>query len=103
MTIYVAGPISGRPKYNRPQFEEARREIEAKGHTALIPHDYTEGLLHLGCPALIWCLSMCKCVDVLLSCDAVLFLEGWEHSAGARREHDLAMEHGKTIYYYSLP
>ena len=102
MTIYIAGPMSGHKDYNLPQFEAMRNIVQGRGHIGLIPHDYSREFLSIRCPAMIWCLSMVRCVDVMLSADAVLFLDGWEHSAGARREHEIARAHGKTIYYYSL-
>jgi hypothetical protein len=32
-------------------------------------------------------------------CDAVLFLEDWEQSTGAREEHAIALDCGKWVYY----
>lgn len=42
MRLYVIGPVSGREGDNREAFEEARRELEAAGFKATIPHDKIE-------------------------------------------------------------
>ncbi len=39
MRLYVIGPVSGHEGDNREAFEEARRELEAAGFKATIPHD----------------------------------------------------------------
>lgn len=42
MRLYVIGPVTGREGDNREAFEEARRELEAAGFKAVIPHDVVD-------------------------------------------------------------
>lgn len=90
MKIYIAGPISGIALYNRPAFEKARAILSRDGAICIIPHDiYTPS--NNPCPAVIWCEAMLKCLPVIESCNAVYFLDGWERSAGSRREMKMAI------------
>jgi hypothetical protein len=81
MHVYLAGPMTGYPDYNRPAFHAAQRWLEARGHSVINPahHDITDGtweqylalalhVIHAGQP------------------DAIVMLPGWQASRGARLE-----------------
>ncbi len=96
MTVYIAGPVSGIPGYNMPLFRDTARRLARIDIGSIIPHDvYSPG--DHRCPALIWCEAMIACIPVLLSSDAVVFLDGWKNSAGCRREMAIALENKKRI------
>ena len=99
MTIYIAGPISGKADLNRPIFEFAACLIRAlTGAETIIPHDlYTAK--PGACPCLTWCEAMLACLPALEGADAVCFLPGWKDSAGARREHMAAIQARKLVIY----
>ena len=69
-----------------------------KGHLPFIPH--LTHFLHIHSPAEIPP-SFWYQYDLawLHACDAVLMMEGWTKSHGAKMEHDFALQHGKKIYY----
>lgn len=101
ITVYVAGPISGRLNDNREAFERARAELEANPAVqAVIPHDlFTPGAFAKRCPALLWCQAMLLCLPMVETADYVYLLEGWERSRGASREASLARERGKECVF----
>lgn len=44
---------------------------------------------------------MGKCIEALIDCDAVYFVNDWETSRGCRCEHATAKIYGKSIMYQS--
>lgn len=90
MTIYIAGPMSGKPDYNRAAFERARIHLEGKGHIVLNPAS-----LPLGLPERAY---MPICMAMLEQADAIYCLEGWEDSRGAMAEVFYAIRQGHERY-----
>lgn len=88
LTVYVAGPISGKANGNREAFERARRRLEENPNVrAVTPHDlYREDDLDSRCPGLLWCRAMAVCLGMVGKADYVYFLAGWRESRGASRE-----------------
>lgn len=84
MRLYVAGPMSGLPEYNYPAFHEAARKLRAAGYEVLNPADTGRPL---GDP---WQAFMRDAISLLIECDAVALLDGWQNSRGARVESNLA-------------
>lgn len=85
--VYIAGPMTGLPDYNRAAFFAAARWIRDNTdfvpvHTAWMEsgfqeRDYLTMALHL-----------------LLICDAMILLPGWEKSGGVEIEFDEASKWG---------
>lgn len=89
--IYIAGPVTGLPKLNRPAFEAAAETLRAVSHEPVIPHDHV--------PAhACWKSAMKICLPELLGCDYVALLPGWEDSRGAKIEKKLAEASGIPVY-----
>ena len=82
MKIYIAGPMSGLPDFNRAAFNHAHVLLGSKGHIILNPALLPDGLSQAEYMDI--CLAMLRCAD------GIYMLEGWEHSAGARAENALA-------------
>lgn len=95
--IYLSGPISG------------RSPAEAKAHFS-----NAETLVRWSCPKYCyvsnptnlpegwtWNDYMRAGIRELLICDAILMLDGWNTSAGAVIEKDLAQKLGIKVYYES--
>ena len=101
VTVYVAGPISGRANGNREAFEHARLAIEENPNArAIIPHDlYSPGPVARICPAFQWCQAMLLCLPAVEAADFVYLLDGWQSSRGASRERMVAKEKGKKCLY----
>lgn len=85
MKIYVAGPMSGLPDYNRPAFDAAAKRIRAAGYDVFNPAqadredpDATDDKPRS------WFLR--RDIPELCRCDAIAVLPGWQESVGARLE-----------------
>lgn len=98
MKIYVSGSISARPlEEARAQFKQAEDYLRAKGYEAVCPFD--------NClPATAsWERHMSIDIIMLLGCDAIYMLQGWEVSRGATLERMIAIETGKILIYEKEP
>ncbi|WP_159872284.1 MULTISPECIES: DUF4406 domain-containing protein [unclassified Raoultella] len=82
MKIYIAGPMTGFPEFNRPSFHEAAAVLKSDGHVVLNPATLPDGLSQFEYMDI--CLAMLRCAH------AIYLLHGWELSAGARAEQALA-------------
>lgn len=91
LKIYIAGPMTGYPDYNRTAFFSKAKELMEEGHIVLNPALLPAGL----------CQSeyMDICLAMVRSADAIYLLKGWDVSAGARAEHALAEKLGLTVIY----
>ena len=83
--IYIAGPMTGRPNYNRKAFIMAAGHIST--NTDLIPV-HTAWIRD----GLAWPEYMELAQDMLSLCDLVCVLPGWEQSKGAQIEVGLARD-----------
>ncbi len=89
--IYIAGPITGVTHLNRPAFDRMHAILIREGVIALNPMDLPSGLSEFA--------YMDICLAMVRHCDAVVMLNGWESSKGARAEHALAEKLGKAILH----
>jgi hypothetical protein len=113
-TIYIAGPMRGRPNWNYDAFSKAERDLKAVGWSVVNPatldenYEDTKGLgkpedfdpntngYHKDVNRRI----MRRDVTVICDrCDAIYMLEGWETSRGACAEFYLSSAIGLDIYY----
>lgn len=92
MRLYIAGPMTGLPELNFPEFERVAVALRSKGHEIISPHEV--------CPdkSMAWRDAMKRDIVVLLECEGIVRLNGWERSRGASLEHYIAAELGLTIY-----
>lgn len=86
MIVYTCGPITGVPDRNRTAFATAAEAVREAGHDAVVPHEITEDL-NDDAP---WEEYMRRCIAALVCCDAILLLDGWQGSKGARLENKIA-------------
>ena len=93
MIIYLAGPITGVEDYVK-QFAEAETELTAQGHTVLNPAMLPVGLGD--CDA-----YMKICMPMIDVAEAIVLLDGWHKSYGARREFGYAMALNKIIVEFN--
>lgn len=94
MIIFLSGPITGIPNYNREAFLDAEIRLSSEGYTVLNPANQTpmvnpEALSHAD--------YMHICYAEIDVCDAVYFLDGWEMSKGSQLERKYAQMNGKKI------
>lgn len=102
MKIYVAGPMTGYPKFNFPAFFAAQKKLEELGWTVFNPAD-KDSEASLDAEAVKTGddkLAIKKGFDFreafgwdadkVINGDAIYMLKGWEASPGARAEHAIA-------------
>jgi len=90
MRVYISGPITGVPDYNE-NFIQAERKLLAAGHDPVIPVTIGAALsARLGREP-TWREYMREDIKALCDCDAIIMLDGWEKSSGARLEEHIAM------------
>ena len=102
MRVYVSGPITGYENGNREAFVERVRLLTEAGYEAVNPHDCSPD--HPGeCtgrsidrPHRYGCYLRGD-LRVLLDCDAITFLPGWEASPGVRVERTVALGIGLHV------
>lgn len=92
--IYLAGPMRGYPDYNRPVFRQAADRLRQLGFEVYCPdEDAYDG--SWAAPAHYD--AMRRNFTVLLDCDALVVLPGWERSRGAKAEIEVARQIGLPV------
>ncbi|KAB8305769.1 DUF4406 domain-containing protein [Rouxiella chamberiensis] len=89
MKIYIAGPMTGLPHFNRPAFNQAAINLSFEKHVPLNPAILPDGLTEAD--------YMAVGITMLQRADAIYLLTGWQFSAGARAEHALALKLGLEV------
>lgn len=109
-TVYIAGPMRGRPFFGFPEFDAARDKLLDAGYKVLSPVDLdrANGFDAMLLPATTdWnklpegvdfeeCVT--RDIQAVRDADAVVTLPGWEDSPGARAEVALAQWLRKPTY-----
>jgi Domain of unknown function (DUF4406) len=92
MKIYIAGPMTGYPEFNYPAFDLAQSQLRKKGYEAISPAVFdTTGEI------MPWAFYARAGLRMLLECDAVALLEGWDESRGAGLEVYVARALGMIV------
>lgn len=95
MKVYISGPISGLP-YEKVEkaFSKAEIRLQEQGYEVVNP-------LNNGLPReSTWNEHMRADIKLLLDCDAIYMLNGWEYSKGASLEYDLAIDLGFKLIHF---
>ena len=85
--IYLSGPMSGLPDYNRPAFDRAAKSLREKGYKVWSPAEAFDRSVLL--PRSHY---MRVDIEALMKCTTVMMLPNWEQSRGARLEFEIAKE-----------
>ena len=94
--IYISGPISKRSQeQTQTHFKEAREALTEQGYDVVDPTQL--GFENAGVAE--WDKFMREGIKLLMDCDAIYMLKGWEDSRGATIESDLAWELGMPLHY----
>jgi hypothetical protein len=89
MTLYISGPMTGLPNYNRAAFDRAEDTLVARGHNVWSPARLP--------PGHDWEWYMTQCLAALPTCDGVALLPGWRYSRGANIEVAAAHNMGMPV------
>ena len=93
MILYLSGPMSGYPNFNREAFYSAEQELVDAGYQVVSParlRVHAEG-------EPTWLDWMRPALQLMLEADAVAMLPGWEESRGANVELKLANQLGIDV------
>lgn len=92
LVLYLSGPMSGVPDYNRPLFHATAKRLRDEGYIVINPaeHELEDGAT--------WEEYLHDDIELLLRCNAVAVLPDWKSSRGATFEVFIATKLGMPIY-----
>jgi len=90
--VYIAGPMTGHADHNYPAFHAAAERFRAAGWEVANPAENFDGRTDLPRESYLR-----ADVALLVDCDAIALLSGWEDSLGARMEYLIARAFGMEI------
>ena len=95
MRIYISGKITGlNAEVSQQYFQQVEDLLTNAGHIALNPWKILP--FH---PDLTWHDYMAEDAKAIIHCDAIIMLENWRESKGAKVEHSLAESLGLKMFY----
>lgn len=103
MRLYVAGPCTGIPDNNYPEFFRVEAALRDLGYDVLNPARVDELFNPTKAPR-SWEWYMRNALGMLLACQGVATLAGWQASRGATIEVNLATSLGMGVRpWFSWP
>jgi hypothetical protein len=105
--VYIAGPMSGHADLNFPAFHAAAKEYRKNGAFVISPAEVNGGDAEIAKSAKMtaeeyhahWVKCMKNDISLLMTCDTIVMLPGWQKSRRAKLEHHIARNLGLTISY----
>ena len=100
-TIFIAGPMTGKPNYNFDAFDKAEEWLKWLGYRVVNPANMgraalkKHGEVPYGSPAYKELLA--ATMNEVTKCNSIYMLKGWEKSRGAKQELSTAIDLGKEI------
>jgi len=114
--FYIAGPMTGIPQFNFPRFHEVATKLRAQGYNIVSPAELENSVTleaalssesgdHgfddlVGEKSYNDFLGRDLIICALSTCVGAIFLEGWQHSRGARGESWILQFLQKALYEY---
>ena len=97
--VYVAGPMTGLPDYNRQAFRDAAAQLRSEGYIVYSPIEMDDGQ---DCETWRWEDYLSRDIQFILQSDAqvVFALPGWDRSRGAQLELYAAHLRGLRLVAY---
>jgi hypothetical protein len=90
---YIAGPMTGLPELNFPEFNRVAKHYRDQGWTVSNPAEICPD------PTAKWVDCMRADIKQLVDCNTIVMLPGWSNSKGACLEHRIAVALGMTVIY----
>lgn len=97
--VYISGPMSGIPNDNHEAFDAMEERLEKEGYETVNPARLTREAINSGRKNLTRQDFYRQDFKALCDCDAIILLDGWVHSHGARFERQLAVEIGLQVFH----
>jgi hypothetical protein len=105
--VYIAGPMTGHANLNFPAFHAAASALRGQGFEVINPAEINGGEDEIVACALMtpqqlkdhWRDCMRNDITMLMTCDGVHMLPGWEMSKGATLEHHIASALGLEVTF----
>ena len=102
-SCYLAGPMRGHEEFNFPEFHKQAKWLRAQGWTVFSPAERDEQDVALNGD---WAIGKQRGLDYFMQFDlaavcqteAVVLMNGWEESQGARLEAMVAVEIGHPVF-----
>ena len=94
MRLYVCGPMTGLPDLNYPAFNRVALDLRAAGYGVTNPADKDVPTSEP------WLVHMRADIKMMMDCDGLALLPGWDASRGANVEIQLA--HGLGLPVHGL-
>jgi hypothetical protein len=103
--VYIAGPMTGYPKWNFPAFFEAERQLEELGYEVINPahndgatvQEALESAGPVDSPNNLWSDYMKRDLPHVMNVDMICLLPGWQKSKGASLEVTVAKAIGLPL------
>lgn len=98
--VYLSGPMTGKPDYNRAAFADAAFKLRELGFDVVNPHQLPEPVLTQD-EEYNWRQYLARDVELLIrdnTIDGVVVLPGWEGSRGSVLELHVAQYVGLKVY-----
>lgn len=92
--VYLSGPMSNIPRYNKPLFNRVAKILRGKGYKVINPgelNDYPDG------KRLDWYGCLRRDIKLLMKCTTIFVLPNWSRSKGARLEVGIGRRLGMII------
>ena len=93
-TIYISGPMAGLPNFNFAAFDKAEHLLKSLGYQVFSP-----SVIGRRDMSLSYEYKLRKALILMLECESIYFLKGYEFSLGARLEKEIALALKMTILY----
>ena len=99
--IYLSGPMTGYPDYNKAAFADAAFQLRELGFDVVNPHQLPEPVLLPGDEEYNWRQYLARDAERIISdtsIEGVVVLPGWEKSRGSTLECCIAQSIGLKVY-----
>ena len=98
MRVYICGPMSGLPDFNYPAFAAAAADLRGKGYEVLSPHEWRDHPRRAARGNLPYATYLRRGLRLMLKCEEVFVLPGWEKSDGATFEVSIARKLAMPVH-----
>lgn len=99
--IYLSGPMTGYPDFNKAAFAEAAFKLRELGFEVVNPHQLPEPVTVIGDDEYNWRQYLARDIEKIIAdtdIEGVVVLPGWEESSGAMFEIRVAQYLGLKVY-----